>query len=186
MTELTRILTIIFALKSVLGLACDCSPLEDHNKLIEFSFNHYEQIFIGEIIEIDNKLWIEAKEIFKGDLIPKQLIKTGIERNSCSYHFKQKGLGLFYGIVTTNSFFASICSPTRMFNRPYLYPPPPPLLESESNPKGVKQRMINYEKVEKERLEYEIKQLRKRNNAIQSHRTLPSQHPIYKSHIHQE
>jgi len=164
MTGLTKILTTIFILQSVFGFACDCSPIKDHDKLIESSFNYYDQIFIGEIIEIDNELWIEVTEVFKGDLTQEQLLKTGFEGHSCSYHFGQKGFALFYGTVRTNEFFASICSPTRMFDKPYLYPPPPPLPESKPDPKGDKQRMVNYENAEKKRLEYEIEQLRKRKN----------------------
>ena len=165
MTGLTKILTTIFILQSVFGFACDCSPIKDHDKLIESSFNYYDQIFIGEIIEIDNELWIEVTEVFKGDLTQDQLLKTGFEGHSCSYHFGQKGFALFYGTVKTNEFFASICSPTRMFDKPYLYPPPPPPLpESKPDPKVDKQRMVNYENTEKKRLEYEMEQLRIRKN----------------------
>ena len=48
-------MTTIFILQSVFGFACDCSPIKDHDKLIESSFNYYDQIFIGEIIEIDRQ-----------------------------------------------------------------------------------------------------------------------------------
>lgn len=162
MNKSLYILLALMTLHSLNGLACDCITLKNHDKLIESSYSYYDQIFIGEIVEINSRLWIKVKEVFKGDLKAKQLINIGFEGHSCSYYFQQKGVGLFYGAVTTNEFFASICSPTRMFDSPNLYPPPFP--GSKPGSKSDKQKMADYEKAEKERLEYEIQQLRTRIN----------------------
>jgi hypothetical protein len=162
MTPLKNILSFILLLQLTVGFACDCSPIKDHDKLIETSFNQYAEIFIGEIFEKDEVLWIKVKEVFKGSLEAGQIIKTGFEGHSCSYYFGLEGLGLFYGQVNENKFFADLCSPTRMFDRPHLYPPPPPPVPgSKHEPEIEKQKMKKYEEVEKKRLEYEIEKLRK-------------------------
>ena len=162
MTPLKNIFTLILFLQLTLGFACDCSPIKDHDKLIETSFDQYAEIFIGEIFEKDGALWIKIQEVFKGNLEVDQVLKTGVEGHSCSYHFGLKGLGLFYGKVNQNAFFADICSPTRMFDRPHLYPPPPPPVpDSKYDPEIEKQKMEDYVETEKKRLEYELKALRK-------------------------
>tara|TARA_R110002050_G_scaffold7554_2_gene29019 strand:+ start:609 stop:1106 length:498 start_codon:yes stop_codon:yes gene_type:complete len=165
MTKLTKILTIAFLFQCYIGQACRCAPPQDHDKLIERSFNNYENIYTGEIIKKNHELWIIVNEVFKGDLKPGQELKTGYQGNSCSYYFRERGMAIFYGTIIDNEFFASICSPTRMFERPYLFPvPSPPEPDSENDSDAQKQRWKEYEKTERQRLEYEIEQLRKRKN----------------------
>ena len=159
----SQILILIFILQAVPGLACECSPLKDHDKLIEASFSYYEEIFTGTIVKKDNELWIVIKEVFKGDLDIGQVLKPGYEGSSCDYYFAEEGVGLFYGFVTDKSFYASMCSPTRMFKRPYLYPPPPPPIPGhEVDDKAEKLKMKEYEDRERKRLLYEIEELRKK------------------------
>ena len=158
-----QILILIFMLQSAPALACECAPLEDHDKLIEDSFNYYEEIFIGKIVKDANGLRIEVKEVFKGSLNVGQVLKPGFEGSSCDYYFAEEGDGLFYGLVSGKSFYASICSPTRMFKRPYLYPPPPPPFPGhEVDEKTAEQKMKEYEDKERKRLLYEIEELRKK------------------------
>ena len=164
MIQLKKIFTCIFLLHSVYGLACDCNPIKDHDQLIESSFKYYPQIFIGEIVERKNIFWIEVQEVFKGEIKIGQRLKTGFEGTSCSFYFGKEGPGLFYGYLYNNEFFADICSPTRTFKDPHLFPPPPPPTpDSDSNSDQEKERFKEYEKLEKKRLRYEIKKLRSKN-----------------------
>lgn len=143
MKGLTKIFAAIFLLQSMFGLACDCSPLKDHDKLIEACFNYYPIVFIGNVVEKDSELWIEVKEVFKGNLQTGQMLKAGFETHSCAYYFGETGMGLFYGYVKEKEFTADLCSPTRMFDRPHLYPPPPPappIPDPEYNPEVEKQK----------------------------------------------
>jgi hypothetical protein len=163
MTGLTKILTTIFILHTTLGLACDCSPTKDHDKLIESSFNYYQEIWIGKVVNKNNEIWIEVQAVFKGTLETGEILKAGFEGHSCAFYFGQEGLGLFYGLVIEKEFFADLCSPSRMFDYPHLYPPPPPPIPgSNYDSEREKQKMDEYERIEKKRLHYEIGELRKR------------------------
>ncbi|SFU42105.1 hypothetical protein SAMN05216480_10343 [Pustulibacterium marinum] len=154
---------IVFILQSVYGLACECPPIKDHDLYIESSFHYYSYIFIGEIVKRDHQLWIEVQEVFKGNVKVGQILKAGHTADSCAYYFDREGMGLFYGSVEEKEFFATLCSPTRMFDKPYLYaPPPPPMPNSPNTPEQEKKEMKAYENTEKKRLEYEIEALRKK------------------------
>lgn len=147
-------------------MACDCNIIKDHDNFIETSFNHYPTVFIGEIVERNNIFWIEVKEIFKGEIKIGDQLKAGFEGTSCSFYFGKEGLGLFYGYIKNNEFFTDICSPTRTFENPHLFPPPPPFnpdSNSDRDRDQEKERMEEYEKLEKKRLQYEIEVLKSKN-----------------------
>ena len=164
MTQLKKIFVFIFILHSVYGLACECGSIKDHDEFIETSFNYYPEIFIGEIVNENNIFWIEVREVFKGEIENGHRIKAGFEGTSCSFYFGKEGRGLFYGYIKNNEFITDICSPTRTFEDPHLYPPPPPPFpDSDSDPEQEKERMEKYEKLEKKRLLYEIERLRRKN-----------------------
>ena len=166
MIFIRNIFFFLILAQSTAVMACECLPDKNHDKYIEESFKTYRQIFIGEIIELDSIILIQVKEVFKGSLKEEQLINIGIEGHSCSYYFGEIGYGLFYGSVIENEFFTDVCSPSRMFDNPRLYPPPPPPLPgSTPDPEGERKKMIEYQKAEKEILEYEIEQLRKKTSA---------------------
>ncbi|GGE29186.1 hypothetical protein [Psychroflexus planctonicus] len=155
--------TLFFILHFTVGFACNCTPNKDHEKHIESSFNYYDEIFIGEVEKNSNETMIEVQEVFKGDLKTEKMLRAGIKMDSCSYYFGEEGTAIFYGIIVDNTFYASVCSPTRMFSRPYLYPPPPPPVpDSDFDSEKRKRKMTEYLKNEKQRLEYEIDWLRKR------------------------
>lgn len=163
MMRTSQILLLIFIFQSAWAIACECSPLEDHDKLIEESYSYYEDIFIGKVVKAANELRIEVMEVFKGNLNVGQVLKPGYEGSSCDYYFAEEGDGLFYGLVSAKRFYASMCSPTRMFKRPYLYPPPPPPLPGrELDEKAEERKMKEYEEKERKRLLYEIEELRKK------------------------
>jgi len=98
--------------------------------------------------------------VFNGKLKTGQVLKAGFEGNSCSHAFGQEGFGMFYGLVEEKVFYARIFSPSRTFESPYLYFPPPPLMpDSQPDPKQEKEEFMEYKKSEKKRLQYEIEQL---------------------------
>ena len=160
MKQLSIIATLLLVLTTFSGKACDCAPSEDHDQLILNSYNEYPNIFIGEVFEDEGLFKVRIIEVFKGNLVFGISYKPGLDSNSCSFHFgKKKDIVLFYGEVRDTILYASLCSPTRSFLHPYLYPPPPP--NPNLSKRKQKVRMEEYETAEKERLTYEINQLRK-------------------------
>ena len=153
---------IVFSTSS---LACKCAPPENHDEFIISSFNHYSQVFIGEVIMINNETWIKVIEVFKGTLSNDSMVQAGFEEHSCAYFFGKQGKILFYGSLTKSKLVTDLCSPTRSFEEPRLYSPPPPP-EPNSEPDSNRrieiynQRYSEYKKLEKERLKYEIEKLR--------------------------
>ena len=162
MNRLRKILSISLVLSSIGVFACDCDVHNDHDTVIQQAIKDYPYIFIGKVQKDENELWLEVTEVFKGELQPGQSLKLGFKNNSCAFHFGMEGTILIYGELDQNLLFANICSPTRYFVKPYLYPPPaPPVPRIKPNPEEEKEKWLRYQETEKIRLEYEVAQLRK-------------------------
>jgi hypothetical protein len=161
-----KILTLVFLVfKSGFTLACDCAPHNNHDTLIERSFEVYPFIFIGTVIQSNQNKVIEVLEVFKGDLQEGQKLGAGFDGNSCSLSFVAEGKILFYGHIRNSVCFASICSPTRMFERPYLYPPPPPPVPGTDIEYDAEKALKEHGEAEKKRLKHEIAELKRRKTS---------------------
>lgn len=145
--------------------ACSCPPIGNHDKTIENSYRNSDLVFIGEVREISNLFVLDVIEVFKGDLqVSRSYNFAQNNYYGCSFQFKKEGKVLVYGSLEDNGIRASMCTPTRYLACPLFYPPKPPppnsnsVLSDEDYAKMRDEREI----LEMQRLEYEIKKLKKK------------------------
>ena len=121
-------------------IACDCKGIKNLEEAQEWSYNEYNLIFIGAVVQDgdENTYAMEIIELLKGDIVSK--VVHGKARSSCSYYPPgTDGLWLVYVHYSSDRpIDINMCGLSRPFSWPYLFseetpiPLPPPKSTSDT------------------------------------------------------
>ena len=124
-TFLTLTIITFFVFAQMKVMACSCPSMgESLEQIIKFHLKNDEAVFVGKLIEIDDKsadgdrlIKFQVEQFWKGMLSEEIIIATENERNSCAYSFEKYKSYLIYVGNYDGKLYTGGCLPNREISR---------------------------------------------------------------------